>query len=139
MLTSLGFTGTQVGMTELQKKTFIKFLDSISFNEFHHGDCLGADKQAHDMVNEHAPWAFIVIHPPLNTSKRAFCAGQELRAPKEYLIRNRDIVKECDILVATPQGPEKMRSGTWATVREARRTGKRHLIIFPDGKMENKP
>ena len=40
---------------------------------------------------------------------------------------------ETDMLVACPKGPEEVRSGTWSTVRFARKRGKRIVIIMPDG------
>jgi hypothetical protein len=37
------------------------------------------------------------------------------------------------MLAACPKGPEERRSGTWATVRYARKTGKPVVIFWPDG------
>jgi predicted Rossmann fold nucleotide-binding protein DprA/Smf involved in DNA uptake len=42
-------------------------------------------------------------------------------------------VNETGVLVAMPDGPEELRSGTWATVRYARKQGKDGRIIYPDG------
>lgn len=117
----VGFTGTQRGMTDAQKARvdlmFAEFgLDAV---EFHHGDCVGADEEAHDLADNHA--FDIVIHPPTDDSKRAFCSGSGADwEPKPYLDRNHDIVDETTVLIACPNGPERMRSGTWATVRYAR-------------------
>src|SRR5262245_41796084 len=53
--------------------------------------------------------------------------------PYFYLVRNRDIVEETDLLIAAPANAvEHLQSGTWCTVRYARRSG-RHSIIRPDG------
>ena len=73
----------------------------------------------------------IVIHPPINEKFRAFtnklvkdsssvCYMMN-RAP--YLTRNRNLVVESDILIALTQNPEleQLRSGTWSTVRYARK------------------
>ena len=49
------------------------------------------------------------------------------------------LVDACEVLLATPKGPEKLRSGTWATVRYARKVGKRIVIIEPDGKQVEQP
>jgi len=131
----IGFTGTQKGMTIEQKQCFWRFAMDIHISQFHHGDCIGADKEAHDiMVHEH----YIVIHPPKNPSKRAFCSGYEdcfeVREEKDYIPRNHNIVEETEWLWATPSGfQEELRSGTWATVRHARKRGKMILIIWPDG------
>jgi hypothetical protein len=74
----------------------------------------------------------IVIHPPTDPKKRAFCKGAaEIREPKPYLDRNHDIVDEgSGLLIAAPfQEEEILRSGTWATVRYAWKIG-RALDVF---------
>lgn len=59
--------------------------------------------------------------------------SDEKREPLPYLARNCVIVDEADILLACPKGPEEQRSGTWATVRYARKQNKRIVIVYPDG------
>ena len=104
-----------------------------SHNTFHHGDCVGADALAHSLIRE-MPWWHVVIHPPLNPKHRAFCQGV-LRTPKTFLARNHDIVDESDILVACPyQAEEVLRSGTWATVRYARKKSKPVILVLPSGR-----
>jgi hypothetical protein len=50
------------------------------------------------------------------------------------LERNTEIVKACDVLIATPkEQDEVLRSGTWATIRRARKYDKKLAVIFPDG------
>ena len=128
----VGFTGTQDGMTRLQKAMFVGVLARLCPREFHHGDCDGADQEAHELVREHAHNCLIVIHPSDNDSKRAFCHGDSMREPKPYLDRNRAIVFACDELVAAPKTrTEELRSGTWATVRAARRSGKPVHMVWP--------
>lgn len=138
----LGFTGTQDGMTEEQDAALGDFLVKLrKINlyrsgeaiEFHHGDCIGADEQAHQIA--YTLGFEIFIHPPANNSKRAFCEspGITVLLPKPYLARNRDIVDSTNILIAAPKEPEVLRSGTWATVRYVRREGKRIVLIDPDG------
>jgi len=138
---NIGFTGTQQGMTKEQKNSFyyaINFKNNISDgSEFHHGDCIGADEQAVDIVMNLE--FTIVCHPPIKTVKRAFTPSDYQRPPKDYLVRNHDIVDETDILIATPKEEtgEELRSGTWATVRYARKKGRKILIIRPSGKIES--
>ena len=43
----IGFTGTQKGMTHHQLIKLLDELCSYSNIELHHGDCIGADAQAH--------------------------------------------------------------------------------------------
>ncbi len=48
-----------------------------------------------------------------------------------YMARNQAIADDCDILLAFPQtADEQWRSGTWATVRKARKANK-EVIILP--------
>lgn len=130
----LGFTGTQSGMSERQKEKFerhlVKWRDSIV--EFHHGDCVGADEQAHKLVLMVIPECRIVIHRGTNAEKTAFCCGgQVVTKPVRpgvhpNISRNRDIVDAVDFMIATPYREEKSqpRSGTWSTIRYTRKVGK---------------
>lgn len=133
----IGFTGTREGMSLRQRKAFAKFLSQVRIQEFHHGDCKGADANAHNIImaifGSHAD---IHVHPPNEKSMRAFCSGTIYRA-KPYLDRNRDIVNRTEILIATPfDSIEKLRSGTWSTIRYAKKIGRPVYIIFPDGKKQ---
>lgn len=117
----VGFTGTQQGMTGGQAVDFIDTLTALKPTEFHHGDCVGADEQAHDLVRMFFADVRIVVHPPDVDAKRAFKQGDETLVPLPYLMRNKQIVWATEVLLAAPKGDEVARSGTWATVREARR------------------
>jgi hypothetical protein len=128
-----GFTGTQRGMTAAQKRVVETFIRNIK-GEFHHGDCIGADEEAHEIALGHG--LKIVIHPPANTKKRAFCEdATDLRIEKSYLSRNKDIVLETEQLIAAPgEEEEQTRSGTWSTVRYARSLKRVISIVLPDGR-----
>lgn len=128
----IGFTGTAMGMTDSQKEILHTLLfQSDKPCEFHHGDCVGADEEAHviAVANGLTP----VIHPPLNPSKRAYCVAEQIRSEREYLDRNKDIVDDTEMLIAAPQGDEVLRSGTWSTVRYARKRRRKIIIIRPSG------
>jgi hypothetical protein len=127
----IGFTGTKLGMTVAQKRRLSKLLGSILFDSVAHGDCIGADAEFHAMAKRRG--VEIQIFPPLNPKFRAFLKGR-LAKPAPYLIRNRAIVDASDILLATPSGTEVLRSGTWATIRYARRVDKPRVVIYPDGR-----
>lgn len=141
----IGFTGTQQGMTAAQMKAVGKlFEDERDWGAYlHHGDCVGADYEA-DVLARSAGFT-IAVHPPLKDDKRAWCGmtkdGEEeddyiFYAAKDYLDRNCDIVEHSEILVATPAtDQETMRSGTWFTIRYARKVGKPYIIVFPDGEV----
>lgn len=127
-----GFTGTRTGLNINQKTTIINLLtDELNkgFNiEVHHGDCVGADKDFHDICEKLN--IKIVIHPPNDDKLRAFCQSLKIKSPKPYLNRNRDIVDESNILIGCPlSNVEIIHSGTWYTIRYARKVNKETLII----------
>jgi hypothetical protein len=128
----IGFTGTQRGMTEIQAQMVDDYFGTGT--EFHHGDCIGADEQAHRLAK--AAGCLIIIHPPSNLNKRAFCVADNILPEKEYLDRNHDIVDSTELLLATPSGEKVLRSGTWATIRYARKWKKPTIIIYPNGRTE---
>lgn len=133
-MTKVGFIGTQNGLTAMQLLRISDLIDGAS--ELHHGDCVGADDEVDRMATMLGIPKF--IHPPLDEKKRAFCfRGTVAVLPsKPYLERNQDIVDDSDFLVAAPLGAEKTRSGTWATIRYARKMGKRICIVMPDGRVD---
>jgi hypothetical protein len=135
----VGFTGTQQGMTDAQKEQVLRILAEYHVDEFHHGDCIGADEEFHNIVAETFGNENIIIHPPSAQQKRAFCKGGKWRKPKAYLDRNFDIVDETDILIATPkEDHEVLRSGTWATIRYGRKDSGYHVYcIYPDGHFDD--
>lgn len=131
----VGFTGTQQGMSSQQLAWLKRSLSLIDEEfEFHQGDCVGADAEAAELVARNFEGAIIHSHPPDNPSKRAFMPAHVIHEEKPYLERNRDIVDASDVLIGMPKGFEEVRSGTWATIRDARKKGKRRRVILPDGK-----
>jgi hypothetical protein len=63
----------------------------------------------------------------------------DLAAPMPPLARDLLIVKSCDRLLACPGTmTEIIRSGTWATVRMARKAGRPITIVLPAGRREEK-
>ena len=133
----VGFTGTQGGMTPLQKLEFASRLPQILGVEFHHGDCIGSDEEADKIVRRTCLNHRVIVHPPVKDAKRAWVAlfdEDVLLDPKDYIPRNHDIVDAVEEMFATPKGlEEERRSGTWATIRYAWKVEKPITIIFPDG------
>lgn len=132
---NVGFTGTQEGMTLEQKLRVHKFLvlnwNTVDVPWGLHGDCIGADHDFHRLVRKYG--GSIWLHPPLNLNKRAFCDYDRMEDLDEYLVRNHAIVNHSDYMLATPKEPkEVLRSGTWATIRYARKI-RPLTIIAPDG------
>lgn len=139
----LGFTGTQKGMSEEQIKALTQvMIHAVEVTEAHHGMCIGADAQFHYIIRRVDPARNIKIvgHPASNfvSHKRAEDLDcDELRNAKPSLHRNQDIVDEVDFLIATPKSEfENLRSGTWATIRHARKQKKDYVIIYPNGNLD---
>src|SRR5205085_1503292 len=80
----------------------------------------------------------IIIDPgfpanhPDDTTLRAFCDGDHTSEPKSFLARNRDIVDETDIWIATP-ATTKETGSTWYTINDSRKQKKNRVIVYPDG------
>lgn len=132
----VGFTGTsntKQHIDSLRYDTLIALMDALDLLhddiELHHGDCIGADAMVHDIALKQFPHWRIRLHPPEDPKSRAFCHLREGKddtyAERPYLLRNGDIVQAADILIAMPRRihEEELRSGTWATVRRARKKG----------------
>ena len=126
----IGFTGSRNGMNEKQKKQFKVLLTELAGTEFRHGDCVGADSQAHDYAA--STEMKIVIHPPTVNKNRAHKVADEVLPAKAYLSRNKDIVKASDLMIACPSSSNAAsRSGTWATIRFTQKSGKKLHILHP--------
>ena len=127
----VGVTATQEGLTDRQRFLVRDQLIALNCTELHHGDCIGGDAEIHEIA-----WDMgiaIVIHPPIKTNKRAFCRGAILvHEPYDYLVRNRHIVDATEFLIGCPNTrKEKLRSGTWSTLRYARKMGKPLIVLGP--------
>lgn len=129
----IGFTGTQHGMTTAQREAVTAILETWPRGWLSHGDCIGADADAHQIALA-ANWK-VTLHPPDNAAKRAWCTGASIiMKPRPYLERNKNIVTKCQVMIAAPSGAtERVRSGTWATIRYARRLERPICIVAPDG------
>lgn len=146
MIWKIGFTGTAQGLTTQQSERLYELITErarkLRVTELiaSHGDCEGGDEQFHDVIyrihfGRKVQSVKIVIHPPIDEKKRAFCTRGpiEWREPDEYLRRNMSIVATSDEMFAGPKlQTEEIRSGTWATVRRARILKRRVTIVWPD-------
>jgi len=146
----VGFTGTRKGMSQAQLGQVGKLLmiferaayatdvpDPLSVPpEFHHGGATGADTEADQLAC--LDGYQVHVHP---------CPGVVADAPGKFnshpviwnevfppLMRNQHIVDVCDVLIAAPEtDKEVQRSGTWATIRYARKAGK-PVVMLSRGK-----
>jgi predicted Rossmann fold nucleotide-binding protein DprA/Smf involved in DNA uptake len=139
----VGFTGTRNGLTPAQKQSLeavIVEMDAYEPGELHHGGCRGADVEAHQMVLAYKGWT-VVVHPAdfVRPPVAALVNGPyvTILPPAPPLKRNRRIVESCGTLIACPDGnAERVRSGTWMTIRHARRMHRDILIVYPSGLTE---
>jgi hypothetical protein len=141
------FTGTQRGMKVPQWNTLRKLValrqkgefELTPLTEWHHGDCIGADAQSHELaLFHHIP---VHLHPMTPDLKRAFCLRATVtHQPKPPLERNIDMVNVSRILYATPRQTYNVPrgSGTWHAIRQGVKKMRMDpeyqvIIIFPDG------
>lgn len=126
----VGFTGTRQGMTTKQVAAVAEAMRP--FDWLHHGDCLGADAEAHRIAVDAG--LKTAGHLPISRAMRAFCKFDVIHEPKDYLTRNHDIVDATEAMIAAPKSrAEDLRSGTWATIRYARVRHKWIIIVWPNG------
>jgi hypothetical protein len=135
----IGFTGTQAGMSSHQKSRLqyvltwlLNDLDDVRTPapQFHHGDCIGSDYEAAVIAKRMGFW--IVAWPPINPAKRGWFESNDEHEPGPYLERNRKMVDSVQRLIAAPKEMEEtLRSGTWSTVRYARKVRKPVEILWP--------
>lgn len=134
----IGFSGTRAGMSEGQKSVLRQLLKKYfqrarvgEVMEFHHGGCTGADLEAGEMA--HKIGYDIVIHPGGATfipDSVKYKPKTKVLAERPNLKRNQDIVNAADVLFAAPlTDEEQQRSGTWATIRAIKRSGKSFKVL----------
>jgi hypothetical protein len=128
----VGVTGTKDGSNHLQIANLKRVLKSIDI--LHHGDCKGADAEAW-WIAKVLYNKYTVCHPPIKDKTRAFTKpNDEVRPQYDYITRDHHIVDESQYLIGVSKGMEEIvRSGTWTTIRYARKKGRPILILFPDG------
>lgn len=126
----VGITGTREGMSQAQKERFVLRLYELQPTQFHHGDCLGADAEGHDIVREFFPNVEIHVHPPISDYMRAFRRGDIIYEPDHYIPRDRRIVDMTEFMFGAPlTDTEIVRSGTWTTIRYAKKVGRNYEVL----------
>lgn len=134
---TLSFTGTWRGMTASQQELLRELLLELRPTLFVHGACIGADDEADriavslgiprevypsDREDKRVPDAVLLARSPALT----------LHAAVPPLARNPFIVRRGDTLAAAPRQPREItRSGTWTTVRLARKAGRPVYLLLP--------
>jgi hypothetical protein len=126
-------TGSQTQTVDIQCNKAYYFLADLrdKYVWLRAGDCVGRDYQVSWMWKNFG--GYVHGHPPLNSAKRTFFPFDTQEDPLPYLERNKKMVDNSELLLALPIGVETLRSGTWSTVRYARKLGKPIVIIWPTG------
>ena len=140
----LGFTGSRDGMDSEQLgalRTTIELIDDVcTITNAHHGDCLGADSEFHVVVLDFNPKIIRHAHPCDLENQRFYCELRDIdicHDPLPPLERNQVIVDSSDFVIGAPrESQEVVRSGTWATIRRARKAGNLLCIVYPNGEVD---
>jgi hypothetical protein len=137
-MTVISFTGTRDGMTTSQaaRVGLLLFKAFEPGDEFHHGDCIGADDEAARIAK--GIGYLVVAHPGSLEHARAHSPANDLELePKHPLDRNDDLVlvATTHLIAAPKETREVLRSGTWATIRRGRKRGLVVPIVGPAGSL----
>lgn len=140
-MTEIGFTGTQRTMTLAQHTLLVTELETLragGADLMVNGCCEGSDRIAWRIWRDLG--GRFCLRPGDRGQFRWACdvARDEdmVHSPIGYMPRN-DLIAEAPTVVATPREESEIdRSGTWATVRRARRHGSALAIILPSGTVE---
>ena len=135
---SIGFSGTRNGgMSFEQISTIIRILDSCgNYIIVNHGDCQGMDAEFHQLCieyrNQHPDKKIVIrIFPPTIQTMRAHCDGDIMMSAQPYITRNKTILQYSSMLIACPKNKvqEELRSGTWSTIRQAKKLKIKTIIL----------
>jgi hypothetical protein len=137
---TIGCTATASGLTEEQISSIRHLFEKFRFDILHHGDCVGGDKQIHDIAREFEG-VWIEAHPPIRETFRAFCTADRMHPIKGYLARNRDIVRAAvDGMIVAPRNnvrPSNTRGeGTWTTYNYSLQAHRRIWLVLPNGTIQ---
>lgn len=139
MTVRIGFTGTRWGMSPEQQKAVADLVNELVNRderfEAHHGDCIGADSQFHDIVDVY-PHRWIVGHPgPADdVGRQAGRLFNYRHGPLPHMKRNRAIVDISTVMIATPfEDVEQKYGGTWKTIGMSRKVARRLAIVHRTG------
>lgn len=133
---TVGFTGTRQGLRDPQAATVRRLLTTFwllaqgQARQFDHGDCTGADADAHAIARQTG--YTVHTHPMLGAGEHAAHTDADLRHdPLPPLTRNHVIVDVSTVMIAAPGtlNEQPRGSGTWATIRYAKKVGKPLFIV----------
>lgn len=127
-------------MTTAQRAELERLLRELVPSELHHGGAVGADRESHEIALR-LGIPSVVVHPSNDVARTADLGVAPTTTVVTYLEardplkRNKTIVRAADTLIAAPaSATEQVRSGTWFTIRFARRSSDVEIIVLsPDG------
>lgn len=136
-MTVYGVTGSREIQSDAQRELIHQVVWGSAFtisqmDRLVHGCCVGVDELCARIVVGEGPGITAIIPPNRRlVSDDAYENSDEIvvvpAGPDGYKRRNQEIVDRSDVLLAFPLYPEdhpqSRRSGTWQTVRLARRKG----------------
>ncbi len=151
-MTTVGFTGSRLGMTKKQVYELRKYLKKLQPKVFLHGACVGCDEQAVMDLSQQEVVPWIVAYPGVSRargeshhrSKIAITLSNEVMPEAGYFTRNKFIVSRADIVVGVTnflryEEPEwGTGGGTWQTLQFAAQVKKPHVIVWVDGEVEER-
>lgn len=137
------FTGSRSGCSGIQLATLNSFVFKLRNTEypdvrFLHGGCRGGDTEFHELLFKWEMLSRLTVCPSNMpwTQDQLLGSGFKTEDPDFPLVRNHRMVDESQRLFACPDTlKEIQRSGTWATVRYARKKKLQLYLILPDGSM----
>lgn len=131
-------------MTTQQKLVVIQVLNLRTPLRVHHGACEGADRDLWKLCRGHGLSTLAAPIPQTmwpskqeqhDWAKSVQEEGDVVEDIREPLRRNGIIAGRSDALLAIPKRDrEELRSGTWMTIRFARKALRPILIVWPDGR-----
>lgn len=142
--TILGFTGSRHPLLEpqlLSLERLLRVLFGGGARKAVHGAATGAD-EAFALACRELMFEEIVARPgdlPQWVSAAALAASSVVHPAEANATRNGKIVGDCTVMIACPAAPEgaaeSRRSGTWMSVRMARKAARPIWVVWPCGKV----
>ena len=127
-------TGTRGGCTQEQKNSLKSLLHRVAPSTLVHGDCLGVDQEAGVLAIEEG--IRVHLYPSTLSEFRAHSDGVVIEDPSPPLYRNKRMVDSVQLVLAVPSTYKNVtRSGTWYTVRYARKQGVPVILLYPNGEV----
>lgn len=144
----LGFTGTRQRMTPAQRAALPSVI-AVLPQRVLHGGAIGADTEFHDFImTQPLPCGVAIEIYPADEERQRFWVAQShdvFYSGRDFLVhpvydplkRDGIIAYRCNALLAAPISMnEERRSGTWSTIRRARKFGRPITLLLPDGTIQ---